>query len=235
MTWYRFFQMLATPFVHAVARVEVLGRENVPREGPFILVANHQGILDPLVVQALCPRPLHTLTKSTQFSGKIMRWILPRVNAIPTRRYRIDPQVVRTALRVLSRGGAVGVYPEGERSWDGALQPFRRGTMRVILKAGVPVIPCGVAGTYDVWPRWSRTLRRQRVRVEFGEALAWPAMDRREERERALGEATLRLREALEGLSRWERLQEGLGASPGREGTVHHGEPEWLPPRRPPW
>ncbi len=200
MTWYRFFRLLMTPFVHAVARVEVVGKENIPPSGPFILVPNHQSILDPILVQVVCPRPLHTLTKSTQFAGYVMGWVLPRLNTIPTRRYRIDPQAVRVALRCLARGEGVGVYPEGERSWDGALQPFRRGTIRLLLKAGVPVIPCGVSGSYDVWPRWSRTIRRRKVRVEFGPALSWPAMDRRRERDAMLPEAAEALRLALESL-----------------------------------
>jgi 1-acyl-sn-glycerol-3-phosphate acyltransferase len=106
MTWYRFFQLLVTPFAYGVARLEVVGKENVPRTGPFILVANHQSVLDPILVQVVCPRPLHTLTKSTQFGGGVMRWVMPRLNAIPTRRYRVDPQAVRVVLRRLARGKA---------------------------------------------------------------------------------------------------------------------------------
>ncbi len=178
MTWYRLFQLILTLFAHAVARLEVVGRENIPKTGPFILVANHQSFLDPIIVQVLCRRPLHTLAKSTQFTGRFMGWFMPRSNAIPTRRYRIEPQAVRVVLRRLAEGEAVGVYPEGERSWDAQLQPFRRGTIRLLLKSGVPVIPCGLSGAYDVWPRWSKTIRRRRIRVEFGEAIRWPAMDR---------------------------------------------------------
>jgi 1-acyl-sn-glycerol-3-phosphate acyltransferase len=200
MTFYRFLQLLATPFAHWVARLEVVGKENVPRTGPFILVANHQSILDPIFVQVVCPRPLHTLTKSTQFGGALMGWALPRLNAIPLRRYRIDPQAVRVVLRRLSQGEGVGIYPEGERSWDASLQPFRRGTIRVLLKAGVPVIPCGVSGSYDVWPRWSKTIRRKRVRVAFGSPLKWPAMHRRQERDAMLPDAAEALRRALEVL-----------------------------------
>jgi 1-acyl-sn-glycerol-3-phosphate acyltransferase len=201
MTFYRLLRLLATPFAYGVARLEVVGKENVPRTGPFILVANHQSILDPIFVQVVCPRPLHTLTKSTQFGGAFMGWVMPRLNAIPLRRYRVDPQAVRVVLRRLAQGEGVGIYPEGERSWDAALQPFRKGTIRVLLKAGVPVIPCGVAGSYDVWPRWSKKLRRRRVRVQFGSPLRWPAMHRRQERNAVLPEAAEALRRALENLS----------------------------------
>ena len=146
---------------------------------------------------------------------------MPRTNAIPTRRYRIEPQAVRVVLRRLSEGEAVGVYPEGERSWNAQLQPFRRGTIRLLLKAGVPVIPCGLAGAYDVMPRWSKTIRRRRIRVEFGQPILWPAMDSREERNAFLPEATETLRSTLASLSSWEGL---MGAEvPGSEKI-----PPWL-------
>jgi 1-acyl-sn-glycerol-3-phosphate acyltransferase len=223
MTFYRFLRRLATPFAYGVARLEVVGKENVPPTGPFILVANHQSILDPVFVQVVCPRPVHTLTKSTQFGGAFMGWVLPRVNAIPIRRYRIDPQAVRVVLRRLSQGEGVGIYPEGERSWDASLQPFRRGTIRVLLKAGVPVIPCGVSGSYDVWPRWSKTIRRRTVRVEFGSPLRWPAMNRRQERDAMLPEAAEALRVALEALSKCHSSLRELPPLSGADPTLAGG------------
>jgi 1-acyl-sn-glycerol-3-phosphate acyltransferase len=150
-----------------------------------------------------------------------MGWFLPRVNAIPTRRYRIDPQAVRVVLRRLAEGEAVGVFPEGERSWDGELQPFRRGTIRVLLKSGVPIIPCGVAGAYDVWPRWSKSIRRKKIRVEFGEPFRWPAMDSREERNAFLPEANAELKKKLAALSSWDVLRKGAA-------EVRTTLPDWL-------
>ena len=209
MSWYRTFQLLVKPLVHTVARLELVGLEKIPASGPFVVVSNHQSFLDPLVVQALCPRPLHTLAKSTQFTSPVMSWIMPRVYAIPTRRYRIEPQAVRVVLRRLAAGEGVGVYPEGERSWDAQLQPFRRGTVRVLLKAGAPIVPCGLSGAYDVWPRWSKTIRRRRIRVEFGDPIQWKAMDDRTERNEFLPEATAILRDALQRLSSWEHITGG--------------------------
>jgi 1-acyl-sn-glycerol-3-phosphate acyltransferase len=226
VSWYSLFRAILIPVVHTVARLEVVGKENLPKTGPFIVVPNHQSFLDPIIVQVICPRPLHTLAKSTQFTGRIMGWIMPRVYAIPTRRYRIEPQAVRVVLRRLADGEAVGVYPEGERSWDARLQPFRRGTIRLLLKAGVPVIPCGLAGSYDVWPRWSKTIRRRRIRVEFGKAIRWPAMNRREERNAFLPEATQHLRETLTSLSSWRQLESAEATSDRMAGRQRL--PPWL-------
>lgn len=202
MSWYTLFKRMCWIFARLWTRIRVEGRENIPREGPFILLANHQSILDPIFIQSHCPRDLHSLTKSTQFGMRFFGWWLPRANAIPTRRFKVDPQVVRVILRRLSEGKGIGIYPEGERSWDAQIQPFRRGTIRVVLKAGVPVIPCGVSGSYDVWPRWSKRLRRAPVRIRFGEAITFGPHDDRAERERAVPEATKRIRKALESLSK---------------------------------
>lgn len=199
--WYPFFRVIAKWLGLALTRPAVSGTSHIPRTGPFFLVANHESILDPVLVQGNCRRTVHFFTKSTQFSSSaVFRWFLPRVAAIPARRYRVDPQSVRTALRALERGDGVGIYLEGERSWEGALQPFRRGSIRLILRAGVPVVPCGVSGTYRAWPRWSRRRWRSTVSIRYGEPLHFGVHDTRAEREAALDETAERIAAALMGL-----------------------------------
>jgi 1-acyl-sn-glycerol-3-phosphate acyltransferase len=200
--WYRLARPLARGLIRILCGIRVTGLEHIPREGPFVLVPNHQSILDPVVVQAFCPRLVHSMTKSTQFAGGFSRWLMTRLHGFPVRRYRIDPQSVRMVLRRLENREGVCVYPEGERSWDGTVQPFRRGTIRVLLRAGVPVIPVGIDGAWDVWPRW-RKLPRVGVpmRLRFGRPLDLGTFRDREARERALPEANRILREALLELS----------------------------------
>lgn len=198
---YRFVRWIARTLVLPPLRVEVEGAHHLPAEGPFILVANHQSVLDPIVVQGFCTRPMHTLTKSSQFATPPFGWFLPRILALPARRYRVDPQVVRAMLRRLSQGEVVGIYPEGERTWDGELQPMRRGTVRVLLRAGVPVVPCGVSGAFQVWPRWGRGPRKGRVVLRFGEPLHFGVHLTRPRREAALPGAMERLSTAFRTLS----------------------------------
>ena len=227
MAWYPLFRLVAQLMTLAFVRPRVTGRRNIPRAGPFLLVANHLSILDPVVVMASCPRRLETLTKSTQFAtGRLFPWLLPRAGAIPARRYKVDPQAVRTVLRVLQRGGGVCIYPEGERSWDGTLQPLRRGTVRLLLKTGVPVIPCGISGSFEARPRWSRTLHRTRVRLRFGEPILFGVHDTRAERDRALDSATERISSALRRLSGEPPPEAGDRAGhPGGTGVPCEGGP----------
>lgn len=195
--YYRTAQLLVRTLWPLIGRLEVTGKENVPAEGPFILVSNHQSILDPILIQTVCPRPIRTMAKSTQFAAPIIGPLMPRLLSFPVRRYEIDPQPVRLMLRYLSQGEPVGVYLEGERSWDGRLQPFRLGTVRVVLKAGVPVVPARISGSYDVWPRWDRRPARGTVRIQFAQPILFGRHDRRAEREAALPDALLRLHNAL--------------------------------------
>lgn len=194
MSYYRLAQTLVRTLWPLVGRLDVDGLEHVPDEGPFLLIANHQSYLDPILLQAVVRRPIHTMAKSTEFSNPITAPILKKLKSFPVRRFEIDPQAIRITLRHLAAGRGVGIYIEGERSWDGRLQPPRLGTVRLGLKAGVPVVPCGISGAYESWPRWSK-LRRGRVRIRLGRPLRFPQLDTRAEREAALDDA----REAIMG------------------------------------
>ena len=184
-----------------IGRLDVTGKEHIPEDGPFLLIANHQSYLDPILIQAVVPRPMYTMAKSTEFSNPLIGGLLKRLKSFPVRRFEIDPQAVRIVLRHLEAGRGVGIYVEGERTWDGRLRSPRLGTLRLILRAGVPVVPCGISGAYDVWPRWDRKIKRGTVRIRFGEPLRFPELHDRDAREAALPEAQDRLMTALSDLS----------------------------------
>ena len=197
LAFYRFMQWLGRVTGWLMGGLDVRGLEHLP-DGPFLLISNHQSILDPILIQAVCPRPIHAMAKSTQFSAPFSGWLMPKLKAFPVRRYRIDPHAVRMVLRRLEEGEAVGIYVEGERSWDGRLQEARRGTIRVLLRAGVPIVPCTIVGSYDVWPRWDRTARRGRIRIDFGPPFRLPHLQDRAAREAAVDEASRRVMRTLE-------------------------------------
>ena len=182
-------------------RFEIHGFENIPDRGPFLLVCNHQSDLDPALIQSIIPRPVYAVAKSGLFSAPVIGWVLRRLHSIPVRRYQVDPQSVRTALRLLHRGRGVAIYIEGERSWDGHLQDYRPGTIRLALKAGVPLIPVAITGTYDASPRWDSRITPGPVTIQFLQPLHFPKLDRRADREHELSTAATiimsRLAEAL--------------------------------------
>ena len=197
---YRFYCRLVSGIWRlAGGRLKATGLENVPRQGPCLLIANHQSYLDPLFLHAAVPRVLHAMAKSTQFASPAMARILAHIYVFPVRRYQIDAQAVRTVLRRLSHGHAVMIYVEGERTWDGRLQPPRRGVIRLLLKAGVPIIPCRIEGSYEVMPRWDSRIRPGTVHITFGPPMQFPRLDERADRERALPDAIAAVTAALSG------------------------------------
>lgn len=196
---YAFCSWLIRSTWTAIGGLKVQGLENLPREGPCVVIANHQSYLDPLLLNAVVPRVLHSMAKSTQFSSRFMGWWMPFIYTFPVRRYETDPQAVRVALRRLAAGEAVMIYVEGERTWDGRLQPPRLGTIRLLLKAGVPIVPARIDGAYEVWPRWDRKVRPGPVTIRFGQPIHFPKLDSRAAREPFLNEARDRIVAALAG------------------------------------
>lgn len=212
-----FYRSIALPtrwsFRAICSDIRIEGEEHIPEHGPFLVLPNHESLADPFFLLSFSPRPLRAMTKSTQFAHTGMSWGLQRLLAFPVRRYRTDAQAVRVALQLLDEGRGVCIYPEGERSWDGALQPFRRGTIRLMLHAGVPVIPCGMEGLYDLWPRWARRPRRGvPVALRFGEPLRFGPYHTRAERDAAIPDASRLLASRLAELSGERRRRESWAA-----------------------
>jgi 1-acyl-sn-glycerol-3-phosphate acyltransferase len=195
--FYRFAQWLASNAWRVYGSLEVRGSHHVPAAGPFLLLCNHQSNLDPILIQSVAPRPVHAMAKSTQFAVPVVGSLMRHLWSYPVRRHRVDPQAVRLSLRYLREGTGVCIYVEGERSWDGRLQKPRRGTIRLALKAGVPIVPAVITGSYEAWPRWDRRIRRHHVRITFGPPIPLPHLDRRPEREAFLAEATDRIMATL--------------------------------------
>ncbi|HUF49197.1 MAG TPA: lysophospholipid acyltransferase family protein [Longimicrobiales bacterium] len=195
-------------FMHRLARrvwpwfgsLAVEGKQHVPLTGPFLLISNHQSVLDPFFIETFIDRPVHQMAKSTQFASPLFARAMRGCYAYPVRRFQVDPTAVRYTLRRLAEGDPVHIYIEGERTWDGTLQPPRPGTVRIALKAGVPIVPCAIDGSYDVWPRWDRAARAADVRVAFGKPFLLPQLHHRTDRERALPHAADRIMGAIAAL-----------------------------------
>jgi len=191
--YFWFMQGLARRVWPHVGGLTVEGQEHVPETGPFLLISNHQSVLDPFFIETFIQRPVHQMAKSTQFASPLFARAMRGCYAFPVRRFQVDPQAVRYVLRRLGEGDPVHIYIEGERTWDGSLQPPRRGTVKIALRAGVPILPAVIDGTYDVWPRWDRGLRSAPVRVAFGPTFRLPTPLNRREREAAIPAASDRI------------------------------------------
>lgn len=141
--------------------------------GPAVIVANHTCYVDFLFVAATTWRKVWFTTTAEVWRTPAMRRVLWFRANIPLRRYRNDPAACREVLRLLGEGELVGIFPEGERAPLGGYQGSLPDVASILSRLGVPVIPVGISGAYDVGPRWSEVLRRRPVHVRIGAPIVW--------------------------------------------------------------
>jgi 1-acyl-sn-glycerol-3-phosphate acyltransferase len=144
----RLLRRVRTPAAALLRRrwpVEVHHAERVPVAGGVVLAANHVGVIDGPLLAVFAPRPVHALTKQEMFAGGLGPF-LRATGQIPLDRFRPDLRAIRTSLRVLRDGGAVGIFPEGTRG-DGELHRFHHGAAYLALVTGAPVVPVTMIGT----------------------------------------------------------------------------------------
>ncbi|HXG13388.1 MAG TPA: lysophospholipid acyltransferase family protein [Gemmataceae bacterium] len=134
------------------ARVE--GGHHIPRRGPVLLLANHQCYLDPVFVGLATRRRLCFLARKNLWRHKALGWLISSLNAFPVDQEGVAKEGLRTVLDLLGRGRAVLIFPEGQRTWDGKMGPLKPGVHLLIKRARPPIVPVGIAGAYDAWPRW---------------------------------------------------------------------------------
>jgi 1-acyl-sn-glycerol-3-phosphate acyltransferase len=144
------------------------GMEHLPAEGGALLLINHQSFLDPLLVGLPLNRPISFLARDSLFRVPVVGWILRNTYVMPIDREAASTASLREALRRLELGFYVGVFPEGTRTDTGALGPFKPGVLALIRRSGVPVIPVGIAGAFESYPRTARVPWPGKVRVVFG-------------------------------------------------------------------
>lgn len=181
-TWYRrdasplpvILKPLARSILKTLLTVEIDGLENIPRTGPAVLLPNHTSFLDSVILGFFTQRNIWFMAKNSEYRHSFMKWFLRHASSFPVRRYTIDVLAVRNAIRVVQHGHVMGIFPEGERTWDGELLPLRIGTVRLLLALGVPVVPVGITGAYELMPRWTSSIKRVPVRYAIGKPLALP-------------------------------------------------------------
>ncbi len=166
------------PPVRAIFRPWSLGLSNVPSSGPVIIASNHISFVDSVFIPLLMPRRMVFLAKSEYFRGRGLKGMLTRfffiaIGMLPMDRSggKASEASLNTGLEVLTEGGVLGIYPEGTRSPDGRLYRGRTGVARMILEAGVPVVPVAVVDTDKVMRVGSNRPHVHRVGVIYGKPL----------------------------------------------------------------
>ena len=169
-------RLILTPFFLVYLRMERLGREHIPAEGPVILASNHRSFFDPFVIGTMTRRPVYYVAKKELFTyNRLLSWLLNALGAFPVDRGAGDQDTIETAKAILGRGEIVLMFPEGTRTRPGALGKPKRGVGRLALETGAPVVPIAIIGTEDIRRGWR--IRPRKVRLRAGRQLHFPKVD----------------------------------------------------------
>jgi 1-acyl-sn-glycerol-3-phosphate acyltransferase len=153
----------------AKIRVRVEGLENIP-PGVCIFAANHISNVDPIAFVPAIPRRVSVLLKTELFRIPILSTAMRLAKFVPVDRADKEAAVasVNVALGVLKEGLSLAVYPEGTRSPDGRLKPFKKGTFALAIEAGVPIVPVSISGAQHLMRKGEWTMRPGEIVVRFG-------------------------------------------------------------------
>jgi len=161
-------QRLARVALALLSDLQIVGQENLPQEGPLLVVANHFSFIDPVAMIRTVPWPMDFVGGFQMPNAPSwVTWIPKLWGYYPVYRGTASRYALRAAEAVLAQDGVLGIFPEAG-SWATVLRPARPGAAFLAVQTGAPILPMGFAGLLDVFPHLRRG-RRARVTVRIGE------------------------------------------------------------------
>ncbi|MFF0587660.1 lysophospholipid acyltransferase family protein [Streptomyces sp. NPDC003781] len=178
MFYYVLKYVLLGPLLRVVFRPRIEGLDHVPGSGAAIVAGNHLSFSDHFLMPAVLKRRITFLAKAEYFTGpglkgRLAAFFFRSAGQIPVDRSgkEAGQAAIREGLGVLGRGELLGIYPEGTRSHDGRLYKGKVGVAVMALRAGVPVVPCAMIGTFEAQPPGRKIPKLHPVVIRFGEPL----------------------------------------------------------------
>jgi 1-acyl-sn-glycerol-3-phosphate acyltransferase len=168
---------LTRALAHCCFDYRVINREAIPPSGGLILAMNHQSFLDPPLAGIACDREVYFLARKSLLEIPVLGGLLLDLNVIPYDQEGGDMSALKSVIRVVKRGDAAVVFPEGTRSRDGRLLPAQSGLGLVVAKTLAPVVPMRIFGAHEAFPRDNSKIRMVPVTLVVGEVLLFNPAD----------------------------------------------------------
>lgn len=153
-------------------RLRYSGIHNIPKEGPVVVVSNHQSHFDPPLVGAGSSREMNYLARDTLYGFAPLDWLMSSLNAVPLDREGGGLAGIKETLRRLKRGEMVVLFPEGTRTADGRIGPFRPGFTTLAVRGRAAVLPVAIAGAHAAWPKQRKFPGLAPIHVHYGKPLS---------------------------------------------------------------
>lgn len=168
--FYPLHAKLFKSFLKLNNRLKIVGEKNVPKKGPFIIAPNHQSFLDgPIVASGLSCKTLRNsyfFATEEHVKRPVVKSLAKRNNIIIMEKRNLKNSILKLS-EVLKLGKNVVIFPEGSRSYDGEMVPFKKTFAILSMELNVPVVPVCIRGAYDVLPRGSKWIKPKKIEVEY--------------------------------------------------------------------
>lgn len=164
---YKFVRFIFLVYFYIFNRVTVQGYENIPDSAGIIICPNHIHWLDPMLIGVHIKRKINYMAKAELFKNKLLSFLLKCINAFPVKRGTGDITAIKTSLRLIKNGQALGIFPEGTRSRDGKLMHAEPGAVLLSIKAKAPIIPVRISGSYRIFGRLNISIGKPIAFAEY--------------------------------------------------------------------
>ena len=151
--FYKIFKILCRIWFGLIFRTRVIGAENIPASGAFILAANHVSNWDPPFLGTFIDREVCYMGKEELFKNPVMAWACRNLHVFPVKRGTADKTAIKTAVKILKDGKCLGIFPEGTRSKTGKLGKAEAGVSLIAAMTKAPIIPAAIVGTEKIFSR----------------------------------------------------------------------------------
>ena len=165
---------LVTGFTRLWTRMSIEGREHVPTSGAYVLAPVHRSNMDTPIAACVTRRRLRFMGKDSLWKGGPVSWLLSSLGGFPVARGTADREALHRCIAVVEAGEPLVLFPEGERKSGDVVQPLFDGAAYVALKAGVPIVPVGIAGSEAVMPKGAKFIHPAKVHVIVGAPILPP-------------------------------------------------------------
>ena len=153
-------------------RMRTYGRENIPKKGPFLLISNHQSYLDPILCAVPITRRIGFLARESLFTHWLFGGLIRSLGTIPLKLGEADISAMRKVIDVLKEGRGVCLFPEGTRSLDGKITPFKPGFGLLCRRGKAAVVPVVIDGAFECWPRHKKLFSPGSIVVCYGKTIS---------------------------------------------------------------
>jgi 1-acyl-sn-glycerol-3-phosphate acyltransferase len=174
--WYRVLRAVVVTVARTYFRASVVGLENVPETGPFILAPIHRSNLDTPLVALVTRRRLRYMGKESLWKSKFGAWFFSGAGGFPVRRGSADREALQACQKVLERGEPLVLFPEGTRQTgrEVDVEAFKDGAAYLACRTGAPIVPVGLGGTEAAMHKGSKMVHPVKMTVVIGEPLYPP-------------------------------------------------------------